>query len=437
MTVPRRVYVLDTSVLLSAPYALTTFAEHEVVIPLVVLKELEGKRGDPELGWAARTVLRTLEGWRTAGGSLTAGVPVNEEGGVVRVELNHVDKSGLPEAVRLDGSNDTRILAVANALSGEGRDVTLVSRDLPLRLVASVTCGLDAEDYLFDQSDPDDVPGMVEVDVPSTLLDDLFAGEVVKAAEVESVCGVQGLVVNTGVVLRAGSSSGLATVAPSGGLRLLRPDLEAFGVRPRSAGQRFALQHLLDPQIGVVSLGGAAGTGKSLLALAAALEQVVEQRAFERVLVFRPLHAVGGQDLGYLPGSVDEKMEPWAAAVFDTLRAMVGDNVVDEVTDRGLLEVLPLTHIRGRTFTRSVVLVDECQNLERSTILAAVSRLGEGSRMTLLHDVAQRDNLRVGRRDGIAAVVGRLAGEPLFAHVTLTKSERSPVADLAARLLDF
>ncbi|MSW67165.1 MAG: PhoH family protein, partial [Actinobacteria bacterium] len=199
---------------------------------------------------------------------------------------------------------------------------------------------------------------------------------------------------------------------------------------------RIALAHLLDPEIGVVSLGGSAGTGKSVLALAAALELVLERREAKRIVVFRPVFAVGGQEIGFLPGTEAEKMSPFSAATKDALEAIASEHVIDEIMDRGLLEVLPLTYVRGRTLVDTIVILDEAQNLERSTILTAISRLGKNSRVFLTHDVAQRDNLRVGRHDGIAAVVERLKGESLFAHVTLTKSERSPIAALATRLID-
>lgn len=197
-----------------------------------------------------------------------------------------------------------------------------------------------------------------------------------------------------------------------------------------------ALDLLLDTEIGIVSLGGRAGTGKSALALAAGLESVMERREQRRVMVFRPLYAVGGQELGYLPGSESEKMNPWAQAVFDTLTAVVSPNVVDEVMSRDLLEVLPLTHIRGRSLHDAFVIVDEAQSLERHVLLTVLSRLGSNSRVVLTHDVAQRDNLRVGRHDGVAAVIETLKGHPLFAHMTLTRSERSPIAALVTDLLE-
>ena len=216
----------------------------------------------------------------------------------------------------------------------------------------------------------------------------------------------------------------------------MRGDREAFGLHGRSAEQRIALELLLDPEVGIVSLGGRAGTGKSALALCAGLEAVLERGQHRKVVVFRPVYAVGGQELGYLPGTENEKMQPWAQAVFDTLGALVSENVLDEVMDRGMLEVLPLTHIRGRSLHDSFVIVDEAQSLERNVLLTVLSRLGANSRVVLTHDIAQRDNLRVGRHDGVAAVIEKLKGHPLFAHVTLARSERSPIAALVTEMLE-
>ena len=223
---------------------------------------------------------------------------------------------------------------------------------------------------------------------------------------------------------------------PDKRVRRVDADLELFGVRGRNAEQKLALDLLADPTIGVVSLGGPAGTGKSVLALAAGLESVVEKRQHRRVVVFRPLFAVGGQDLGYLPGSEQEKMSPWSAAVVDALEAVAERQVVEELMEEGILETLPLTHIRGRTLTDTWVVIDEAQNLERSVLLTALSRIGPNSRVVITHDVAQRDNLRVGRHDGVLTVVNDLQGHPLFAHMSLTRSERSPVAGLVAGLLE-
>jgi PhoH-like ATPase len=325
--------------------------------------------------------------------------------------------------------NDHRILAVARNLADKGLDVAVVTKDLPLRLKAAVV-GLDAEEYRNELAGSDESTGMVELAVAAGLVDALYRDRwVTPPPELDAP-------LNSGVVLRAPGASALGRLRADGRLHLVDGDRGLFELRGRSAEQRVALDLLADPSVDIVSLGGPAGTGKSVLALAAGLEAVLERRTHRRVLVFRPLYPVGGQELGYLPGSEAEKMNPWAAAVTDALESITSRDVVEEVLARGLLEVLPLTHIRGRTLAESFVLLDEAQNLERMVLLTALTRLGVGSRVVLTHDVAQRDNLRVGRRDGIASVVALLTGNPLFGHVTLSRSERSPVAALVSELLD-
>lgn len=424
----RRTYVVDTSVLLSDPRALLHFDEHEVVLPVVVISELEGKRHHPELGYFARTALRLLDDLRVEHGGLADGVPLGDKGGTLRVELNHTDPSVLPDGFRL-GDNDSRILAVAAHLAGTGRRVTVVSKDLPMRVKASAV-GLDAEEYRHEWTVDTGWTGIREIELSADEVGRLY--EEGRLAHPDAA----GLPVNTGLVISSPQGSALGRIRPDHGVRLVRGDRDAFGLHGRSAEQRIALDLLLDPDIGIVSLGGRAGTGKSALALCAGLEAVMERRQHRRIVVFRPLYAVGGQELGYLPGSEAEKMGPWAQAVFDTLSAVVSGEVVEEVVDRGILEVLPLTHIRGRSLHDAFVIVDEAQSLERNVLLTVLSRIGQSSRVVLTHDVAQRDNLRVGRHDGVAAVIERLKGHPLFAHVTLQRSERSAIAALVATMLD-
>jgi len=334
----------------------------------------------------------------------------------------------LPAGFRL-GDNDTRILAVAANLAAEGHDVTVVSKDLPMRVKASAM-GIDAEEYRAELAVESGWTGMTEVEVGSGLLDVLYDDGV---ADLEDA---RELPCHTGLVLLSERGSALGRVGPDKRVHLVRGDREAFGIRGRSAEQRVALELLLDPEVGIVSLGGRAGTGKSALALCAGLEAVLERGQHKKVVVFRPLYAVGGQELGYLPGSEAEKMSPWSQAVFDTLGALTSTEVIEEVLDRGMLEVLPLTHIRGRSLHDSYVVVDEAQSLERNVLLTVLSRIGANSKVVLTHDVAQRDNLRVGRHDGVVAVVERLKGHPLFAHVTLTRSERSPIAALVTEMLE-
>ncbi|WP_024800057.1 PhoH family protein [Nocardia sp. BMG51109] len=424
----QKTFVVDTSVLLSDPWAVTRFGEHHVVLPLVVISELESKRHHHELGWFAREALRMLDDLRVLHGRLDEQVPIGTEGGTLQVELNHTDPEVLPVGFRTE-SNDSRILACALNLAAEGRSVTLVSKDIPMRVKAS-SVGLHADEYHAQDVITSGWTGMAELEVAPEVVDRLYAESVVDVDEARE------LPCHTGIRLVGASGGALARVTPDKRLQLVRGDREAFGLHGRSAEQRIALDLLLDESIGIVSLGGKAGTGKSALALTAGLEAVLERRSQRKVVVFRPLYAVGGQELGYLPGSESEKMGPWAQAVFDTLDGLASQEVMEEVLSRGMLEVLPLTHIRGRSLHDSFVIVDEAQSLERNVLLTVLSRLGSGSRVVLTHDIAQRDNLRVGRHDGVAAVIEKLKGHPLFAHVTLSRSERSPIAALVTEMLE-
>jgi len=426
-SVAQRTYVLDTSVLLSDPQAVFRFAEHDVVLPVVVVSELEGKRHDPELGYFARQALRLLDDLRVQHDRLDFPVAVGD-GGSFRVELNHSNMSVLPSGLQL-GDNDSRILAVASNLAADGLAVTVVSKDLPLRVKAA-SIGLAAEEYRAEQVVDSGYTGQMDLDVSSDQMAAFYETERLSSRALADVP------VNTGVVVHSERGSALARVTARGEARLVRGDRDVFGLHGRSAEQRLAIDLLLDQEVGIVSLGGSAGTGKSALALCAGLEAVLEKQQHKKIMVFRPLYAVGGQDLGFLPGDAGEKMNPWGQAVFDTLGALVSQNVLDEIVERGLLEVLPLTHIRGRSLHDAFVIVDEAQSLERNVLLTVLSRIGQNSRVVLTHDVAQRDNLRVGRHDGVASVIETLKGHPLFGHVTLTRSERSAIAALVTELLE-
>jgi PhoH-like ATPase len=422
-----RTYVLDTSVLLSDPKALFKFKEQEVVIPIIVINELEKKRHDPEIGYYARQALRHLDDLRIAHERLDFPMEVGE-GGILRVELNHIDQSVLPVGFQL-GDNDSRILAVAFNLASEGLDVTVVSKDLPMRVKAAAL-GMQADEYRNDLAVDSGWTGIADLALSADQMSDLYDTEVIKHKDVAE------MPLNTGLVISSERGSALGRVVEGGKVKLVRGDRDLFGVHGRSAEQRLAIDLLLDPEIGILSLGGRAGTGKSALALCAGLEAVLERRQHKKIIVFRPIFAVGGQELGYLPGSETEKMNPWGQAIFDTLSALVSKEVIDHIVDRGIIEVLPLTHIRGRSLHDAFVIVDEAQSLERNVLLTVLSRIGQNARVVLTHDVAQRDNLRVGRHDGIAAVIEQLKNHSLFAHVTLTRSERSAIAGLVTDLLD-
>ena len=429
--IAQKSYVLDTSVLLSDPKAVLRFAEHEVIVPVVVISELEKKRHDSELGYYARSALRLLDEMRTTHGALNQPIPLNDEGGHLLVELNHISLEVLPHGFR-GADNDSRILAVAKSFADEGREVTVVSKDLPMRVKASAM-GLDADEYRNEWVADTGWTGLAEVTATEEQISELYDGERIDLEEAEE------LPTNTGLVIQGPAGSALGRVHQDATskkyVQVVRGDRDVFGVHGRSAEQRLAIDMLMDREVGIVSMGGRAGTGKSALALCAGLEAVLERREHKKIVVFRPLYAVGGQELGYLPGTEAEKMNPWGQAVYDTLSALVSENVLEEVMARGLLEVMPLTHIRGRSLHDSWVIVDEAQSLEKNVLLTVMSRMGQNSKIVLTHDVAQRDNLRVGRHDGVAAVVEILKGNPLFGHVTLSRSERSRIAALVTELL--
>lgn len=425
--VRERTYVLDTSVLLSDPGAIFRFAEHHVVLPVTVVSELERKRHDPEIGYFARQALRNLDDLRQQHERLDFPISVGD-GGTFRVELNHSNLSVLPQGLQL-ADNDSRILAVAVNLASEGTPVTVVSKDLPMRVKAA-SVGLSADEYRAEFARDSGWTGVSEVALSADDMAELYDDETLTTPLVDD------LPVNTGLVITSERGSALGRVTKPGRVTLVRGDRDVFGLNGRSAEQRLAIDVLLDDSVGIVSLGGRAGTGKSALALCAGLEAVLEKNLHRKIMVFRPLYAVGGQELGYLPGDQGEKMNPWAEATFDTLGSVVSKNVMNEVAERGLLEVLPLTHIRGRSLHDAFVIVDEAQSLERNVLLTVLSRIGQNSRVILTHDVAQRDNLRVGRHDGVVSVIEALKGQQLFAHVTLTRSERSPIAALVSDLLE-
>lgn len=422
-----RTYVLDTSVLLSDPSAIFRFAEHQVVLPVVVISELEKKRHDPEIGYFARQALRNLDELRAKHERLDFPIAVGE-GGSLRVELNHSNQSVLPSGLQL-GDNDSRILSVALNLANEGLAVTVISKDLPMRVKAA-SVGLAAEEYRAELAPESGWTGIAEIAMGADEMAELYDAETMKSTTVKD------MPVNTSLVISSERGSALGRVTSPGVISVVRGDRDLFGLNGRSAEQRLAIDVLLDPSVGIVSLGGRAGTGKSALALCAGLEAVLERQLHRKIMVFRPLYAVGGQDLGYLPGDANEKMNPWAEATFDTLSSVVSHNVVEEIMERGLLEVLPLTHIRGRSLHDAFVIVDEAQSLERNVLLTMLSRIGQNSRVVLTHDVAQRDNLRVGRFDGVASVIEALKGQSLFAHLTLMRSERSAIAALVTELLE-
>lgn len=420
-------YVLDTSVLLSAgKKALYSFPENRIVIPLTVVKELESKRNDPELGLAARSVLRELDDLRNKG-DIKKGIPLGDNS-EVRIEVNHVDN--VPSILRPYASNDVKIITVAKYLSDqpENRNVILVSKDLTLKITAS----------LVDVKTVDFVPMDIESDHIDKIEVIYVADDIID--EIHSTGSTRldlDIPINVAVNLRSLSDDKkTALVIAKAEYEFVKANPQKiFKLDPRGAEQGVASHYLMDPKIKIVSLGGRAGTGKTSLALAAGLAQV-DAQLYKKVTVFRSMHAVGGEELGFLPGTEAEKMDPWTAAIWDSLGSFLDPIAIDHHKRQGTIEVLPLTHIRGRNLSNRFILIDEAQNLERSTIMTALSRSGANTKAVMSWDVSQRDNFRVGRHDGIYEVTSRLLGEKLFAHVSLHKSQRSDVAELVSRKLD-
>lgn len=419
--------VLDTSVLLSAGRtALLSFGGDNVVLPLVVIRELEAKRNDPNLGLAARSVLRALDGLRNEG-DIKKGVSLGKGYGSLRIETNNVHD--VPEALKNHPSNDSRIITVAYNLSQKSDDpVVLVSKDIPLKIMAEVV-GVVTRDFVPANISGEFIDKTETFIVPAEVISDIHEfGEVKLDIDVPR---------NVGVILRSEDNHKSTALAIAGPQYIFHKveSPEIAGLESKSAEQAIAIDYLTDESVKIVSLGGRAGTGKTTLALAAGVEQL-NRGIYKKIIVFRSMHAVGGEELGFLPGTEAEKMDPWTAAIYDSLGSFMTKEQIQKLKVRGAIEVLPLTHIRGRTFNSAFILIDESQNLERATILTALSRLGKGSKAVMSWDVSQRDNFRVGRHDGVYEVTSRLLGEKLFAHISLQKSERSDVAELVSRVLD-
>lgn len=433
----QKLFVLDTNVLLHEPGALFAFTDNEVVIPIVVIEEIDRfKKELTEVGRNARQFSRDLDRLRQTG-SLVEGVPT-PRGGKIRIHLGVDPPTDFPFHDKATG--DMRILAIARVLTGGDRPVTLITKDTNLRIKADVI-GVAAEDYEEQNGavDPERAAYTV-LDVPRDVIDLLYSRKDLPLGEV----GIDDPGANACLFLRDVDNpqhTGLARRAPR--QETLRPvQLPAMisGIKPRNVEQRFALDLLLDPEVSLVSLLGKAGTGKTLLALAAGLFQTVDRKGFRRLLVARPIFPMG-RDLGYLPGDLDEKLRPWMQPVFDNLEFLLGEgdesmggaHPVDHLIDRGLLEIEALTYIRGRSLPRQFVIVDEAQNLTPHEVKTVITRAGEGTKLVLTGDPDQIDNPYVdAASNGLSYVSVRLTGESMAGSINLTRGERSPLAEMAA-----
>jgi PhoH-like ATPase len=453
-----KTFVLDTNVLLHNPQSLFAFQDNDLVLPLAVIEEIDDqKKRHDEVGRNAREVSRLLDELRSAG-DLSRGVPL-PGGGTIRIEINqrHVEAIGRELDVIDLAKPDNRILAVALNLSRESTDgpVFLVSKDLNLRVKADVL-GVRAQDLDFDKVDFKVLySGLTEARVTRDLIDELYKNRRLELS------GLPDVRPNEFVILKPsddGSSSALA--------RRVNDELvpvnsgaadEAFGLRARNKEQIFALDLLLDETVQIVTLAGGAGTGKTLLALAAGLELVLERGVFSKMLVTRPIVPLSGQDLGYLPGDKDEKIRPWMQPIYDNLEFLLHRTqprdaaagrgasgpkhrpAVDPenyLTFTGRLELEALTYIRGRSIPGRFILVDEAQNCTTHTIKTLLTRVGEGSKIVLTGDIQQIDHPYLdSASNGFTRLVEKLKDAPLAGHVTLFRGERSQVAELGATWL--
>jgi PhoH-like ATPase len=436
--------VLDTCVLLADPDSLYAFGDADIVIPLTVIEELDGHKSRlDDVGRAARHVVRDLERLRVdSGGDFREPVAL-PTGGTLCVAINGL----VVEQLAAHGLNpekaDNRILAAALGLTADGAAVKVVSADAALRIKAS-QLGLVAEDYHRASKGRDalGVRGWHKVETSRHLIDTLYA-----TGAIEIPAAFDGLVTNEYVVLSAGSSSALARVFGDR-LHLVDRRRQVWGLTARSKEQIFALDLLMDPDVSVVALSGFAGTGKTILALAAGLEQVMEpgddrRGRYDKLAIYRPVVAHGKADLGFLPGGLDEKLSPWMAAILDNVTALTehrsyadARRVVDEMVAQERLSLESVTFLRGRSLQNQFVIVDEAQNLEVPTLKTLLTRVAEGTKIVFTGDLAQIDTPYVSaHNNALAVLMEAFAGQECFGAVTLCKGERSRVADLAADLL--
>jgi PhoH-like ATPase len=446
MFMMKKIYVLDTNVLLQDPHAVFAFEDNEVVIPAVVLEEIDSKkRNADELGRNARFTSRLLDGLRTKG-RLHDGVPL-ETGGILRVELNHRNTSWIQEMFG-EVTNDNRILSVALHLMNdesekpEPRPVVVVSKDTLVRLKADVV-GLVAQDYLNDRvvSRSEMYTGCVSLQVHPAVIDEFYSNRMI---DISSLGENLQFFPNEFVILKdeMGSSKS-ALLKTSLDAKRLEPlfigNDSVWGISPRNAQQRMAFELLLNDEIPLVTITGKAGTGKTLLALAASLMKVEDEQMFKKLLIARPVIPMG-KDIGFLPGEKDEKLRPWMQPIYDNLEFLfdvkkTGD--IDKIlAGLGSIQVEALTYIRGRSIPGQFIIIDEAQNLSKHEVKTIISRVGEGSKIVLVGDPDQIDHPYLdASSNGLTYVVERFKQEAISGHITLEKGERSHLAQLAADLL--
>lgn len=428
--------VVDTNVILFDAMALRKFPTADIHIPFAVIEEVDRfKRDMGENGRNARHFSRFVDVLRSKG-SLADGVQLEDSGSYVYINIDH-NVEALIDGMQ--DNADNRILGTAMAIQKEfgDADVSLVSKDINLRIKADVF-GIQAKDYepVADTYE-DTYLGAIEVDVPKKTIDEFYNNKSVKLD--------QKLFANQYIVMKDEtnpnhSALGRFSAAEECVVPLLTPGDGVWGIHPRNMEQSFALDCLLNDDIKFVSLVGKAGTGKTLLAIAAGLSKTLDDGQFQKLLVSRPIFPMG-RDIGYLPGDIEEKLNPWMQPIFDNVEFLMGEGKkaagrAQELINQGMLNIEPLTYIRGRSIPNQYLIVDEAQNLSPHEIKTIVTRAGSGTKVILTGDPYQIDNPYVdAANSGLMYSVERFKGEPIAAHITLTKGERSELAELAANIL--
>ena len=455
----RKHFVLDTNVLLHNPNSLYKFEEHEVVIPLQVIEELDQfKKNNDETGRNARTVIRSLDKLRSIG-RLFEGVVWNEQGGSIRIE--RCDRT-TPFALDLD-SADNRILGVAHRLHEAGNRTIFISKDINARVKCDAL-GIPSEDFEADRVDADWLySGYATLQCPGETIDELYQERQLSMEQLDGLVfrtpeGMElkahDLVANQFVALHDDaddSHTGLARVLADTGhlIPVVGPRKPVYGIMARNLQQTMALDLLLDDEVRLVSLIGPAGTGKTLMAIAAGLHKVFREERFDKLLVARPIMPLG-RDIGYLPGDKDEKLSMWMQPIFDNVSYLLStrsgghneaesrstEQRMDQLMATGKLIMEPLTYIRGRSIPHQFMIVDEAQNLSPHEVKTIVSRVGEGTKIVLAGDIGQIDNPYLdAASNGLAHLIERMKGQRIAGHVTMSKTERSELASLAADML--
>jgi PhoH-like ATPase len=433
-------FVLDTNILLHDPRALTQFADNEVVIPIFVIEEIDNfKKDASELGRNAREVARLLDGLRAEGARLSDGAPLPNGG---RLRVASAARS-VPTTLRESQIADYLILMVALDVrdANKGEPTIFVTKDVNLRIRAD-SLGLTSMDFEAERIDIDELySGMIELPVSGADVDTFYSQNTLDLAE-------STLKANQYVLLRDRENSSHSALGRFDGttrklvpLRKIKEGI--WGIRPRNKEQHCALDLLLADDIKLVTLVGKAGTGKTMLAIAAGLQKVVEEQLYSKMLVARPIFPLG-RDVGFLPGDIEEKLNPWMQPIYDNVEYLMGlskserksGRSYQELIDMGFIEIEPLTYIRGRSIPNQFIIIDEAQNLTPHEVKTIITRVGEQTKIILTGDPYQIDNPYVdATSNGLTTVVERFKGEAMAGHVTLSKGERSALAELASNIL--